>query len=228
MLKPNSKERKVLDMFFRAAAPHYGLYNKTAKCVPLENESNAVYQKNLEIYRDKLAKKIAPERLIDYCRLCIKEKRSVQWISDVVPSSEYAMEDTDRNLLRADDTCFHHSLIEVQMPIAHLAFGADSEDVDGAPVVTRIESFTLEDLLKYFSDAFEIKITADKRKAYIGAFNYLLASYSVDTILYSIDFAIDSGRSIRMPLDLQNRFIQDAEDYITLRRGRASYICSGV
>lgn len=222
MIEPTSGELRALTTFFKCAAPkNLGLYDRKAKGLRENAEENPLFKKNLELLRELTRRGVDLKRIEQYCRFCMKEKRQVQWINEAVPTNVIDSDSLERNLINDDIPVCHRLLRKVSMPVTTLEFGASSSTGDGDVYITRVESFTMGNLLDYFCTSFGLRRTQEIDRSHVGAFNYLLASYSLDSILYAIDYALaNSSARITSPLQLQNDFLVDAEDEIRGRKAR--------
>lgn len=220
MLEPTAGERRALTVFFQDAAPQYRLYDWKTKSLKSDAEQQGVYLKNLEILRELVEKKnVELKRIETYCRFCKKEKRKVQWVNEVMPETIVDGDVLDRNLLD-DGPYTHRLLVQVAMPVTALKFGGGSSVSDGEISVEYVQEFTMSQLVDRFCVAFGATKTKDSEKTIAGAFRYLLTSHTLDAVLYAIDYATATDALISSPLHLQDKFIPEAEAYLTRARSR--------
>lgn len=83
-------------------------------------------------------------------------------------------------------------------------------------------SYTLNDLVRYYEDQHNLKLTDDEREQCRGAFRYLLKNFSVDEILFMIDVAANHIRDhdlppLENPLELK-KFAKEAREEINAKR----------
>lgn len=221
MSNPTSKERRTLETFFQCAAPQLGLYDRKLRTLRAGAEDEGIFKTNLELLRELVSKhKFDYSRIQELCRFCIREKRQVLWINEVIPEVTKDYESLDRNLLSPGEQPIHRLLTRVVLPVSRLSFGAGASVAEGEISVTKRESFTMDELVTFFSETFDINRTKDSDKAMIGAFNYLLAQYGLDAILFAIDFAADAEKAVRSPLGLQDTFLPQAQEHVDLRKAR--------
>lgn len=223
MKNPTTDELRILTTFFRTVASHYGLYDKKEQRLSDSIMESQVFIKNLEILRN--IKKSDREFIESACRVGLKNKKKLNWISELPLKSQEQGDQLKQNLVDPERPGVHRLLKKVTMPAVRLSFGARSTDEsEEAPEITYVETFTLSDLLDYFSSLFMIQKTKDRERAWAGAFDYLLKCYSLDTILFAMDFSKDADDRIIGPLDISKERLFDAEDYVTMLSGRKELV----
>jgi len=193
-------ERKALTTFFQTAAVHLGLFDRRAGALREGAEKEPVFLKNQELLRDLKNGGLDLTRFIEACRFTLREKpkRDYLWVTDVTVESE----DTspDRNLIKDGQPRLHRLLKKAVMPASRICFGATaSVREEGEFSLVFSDTFTMGELIEHFTQTFGIEINATKRKAFVGAFNHLLASYSLDVVLFAIDAALTANRPYKQP-----------------------------
>jgi hypothetical protein len=219
-MRPATKdELRILTTFYRTAGLNLGLFDRATRGLIPEAQTDPRFVKNLEILREM--KKARRNDVEASCRAALKNNIRCMWISDV-PSIADGL-DMATNLLTDSTVGLHRLLQTVEVPAVRMEFGSDkTTEALEEPTVTRVEEFTLELLLDTFASAFSISRSTDRDKIWAGAFDYLLRSYSLDVILFAIDFAIDSDDYPQSPLDLQGEYIAEAEAYVKDIQGRGN------
>lgn len=212
MKKPSKEELRVLDTFFRTTASHLGVFDRSSK---QSNQSHPLFQSNLDILRTLIKKKVDLKLLEDACRRALSEGVKSTKINEVAPEleDEAQLESLDRNLIK-DNTSYLHRKLRKQISVVSVGF-IEIDPPDPIP----IELFTMKDLISFYMKSTNQTYTSVKAKSLIGPFNYLLLNYSLDQILFAIDYIEFSGMRISNPLDLA-KLINDATDEIEERKGR--------
>ena len=213
MLRPNKEEKRILAAFFKTAGAHLGLANKDGV------ESNELYQGNLKCLRKLMSNGLPGDAIIRHCRLTSTNGAKTTWITEAVPDYVKDADSMDRNILTPGVKPIHRLVTRVTMPVSYVGLGQEVES-NGDIEISYADSFTMEELLDYFFSTFQIDNTAGRKKSAVGAFNYLLSIYNLDSILFGIDFAKDSGKYVKDPLQLKD-FVDEAEEHLKLRRIRA-------
>jgi hypothetical protein len=216
MAKATAVELRALTAFFRSAAPQLGFYDRAKRGLRDGAKTESVFEKNLELLRELVRKGVDLKRFETFCNYCNKEKRQVLWVSEVMPPSEIESDSLERNLLRPDDTPVHRLLTRVTVPVTVFGRHEPPEDIK----VERAEEYTMRELLLHFYRTFTVESSPERDKSFVGAFSYLLAIYSLDAILLAIDYADDADAVIRIPLDLQDKYLPESEDELNQRKAR--------
>ncbi len=221
MTQPTETERRTLSTFFSCAAPHHGFYDRATRDLKAESVEEPVFQKNLLLLREMLSKSdLSHKRIQELSRFAMKERRRVNWVTELVANAPSDSGDLERNLLWEGSRSIHRLVTAVTVPVTRVGFGTGRTASDGQIAISRSETFTMNDLIGFFCRSFEIERTRSREKAILGAMNYLLLAHTLDEILFAIDFAAGCGARVRTPLQLQDHFIQEAADEVNARLAR--------
>lgn len=225
MLQPNESETSVLATFYSLFQPKLGYYNRQAKTVNADAVTQGHFQKNLSIVRDLAKKNIPTSRLKVLMRTAKKNGLQAQWITDIVPQEELdyvAEQSQEANLIKPGLSYSHHALLDIQLPVSRLEFGACRSKTDGAPSVKVVQSFTMRELVDYFCTRMELGQLKDgpRLRTFVGAMEFLVTNYGLENVLYAIDIAYDNEECLSSPLRLTGQYMDEAIEYTSALAGR--------
>jgi len=193
------------------------MFDRSTQSLVSDVEDNAIFQKNLEILRGMKKSKI--DYLEGACRTALRNKQSFYWISEVtLPEADSLL---TSNLINKDTIRIHRLLVSVDLPATRLSFGAErSEESEEKPSITRVDTFTISNIIDYFAKVFSITRNKEREKSWAGSFDYLLKCYSLDVILFAIDFAKMEEDIVLSPLEINKDRFNEAEEYVMTMGGR--------